>query len=66
MVLVQYVYTVAFQRNQSGYASAVAVGIYVVIVLLSVLQWQAMRLQERAMNALLAKRLDVVGMLCRC
>lgn len=46
MVLVQYVYTVAFQRNQSGYASAVAVGIYVVILLLSVLQWQAMRLRS--------------------
>lgn len=46
MVLVQYVYTVAFQRNQSGYASAVAVGIYAVIMVLSVLQWQAARMRS--------------------
>ena len=32
MVLVQYVYTVAFQRNQAGYGSAVAVGLYVVVM----------------------------------
>jgi multiple sugar transport system permease protein len=46
MVLVQYVYTVAFQRNQAGYASAVAVGLYVVVMTLSVLQWQATRLRR--------------------
>jgi multiple sugar transport system permease protein len=46
MVLVQYVYTVAFQRNQAGYASAVAVGLYVVVMALSVLQWQATRLRS--------------------
>jgi len=46
MVLVQYVYTVAFQRNQAGYGSAVAVGLYVVVMVLSVLQWQATRLRS--------------------
>ncbi|MEO6013234.1 MAG: sugar ABC transporter permease [Devosia sp.] len=46
MVLVQYVYTVAFQRNQSGYASTVAVGLYVVVIALSVLQWQAARMRR--------------------
>lgn len=46
MVLVQYVYTVAFQRNQAGYGSAVAVGLYVVALALLVLQWQATRLRN--------------------
>jgi multiple sugar transport system permease protein len=47
MVLVQYVYTVAFQRNQAGYGSAVAVGLYVVVMALSVLLLQATRMRER-------------------
>lgn len=46
MVLVQYVYVVAFQRNQAGYASAVAVGLYAVVLILSVLQWQATRMRS--------------------
>ncbi|MEO7223350.1 MAG: sugar ABC transporter permease [Devosia sp.] len=46
MVLVQYVYVVAFQRNQAGYGSAVAVGLYLVVLVLSVLQWQATRLRS--------------------
>ena len=46
MVLVQYVYTVAFQRNQAGYGSAVAVGLYVVALVLLALQWQATRLKR--------------------
>lgn len=45
MVLVQYVYVVAFQRNQAGYGSAVAVGLYAVVLVLSVLQWQASRMR---------------------
>jgi len=45
MVLVQYVYTVAFQQNQAGYGSAVAVGLYGVVLVLSVLQLQATRLK---------------------
>lgn len=46
MVLVQYVYIVAFQRNQAGYGSAVAVGLYAVVLVLSVLQWQAARMRN--------------------
>lgn len=46
MVLVQYVYVVAFQRNQAGYGSAVAVGLYAVVLVLSVLQWQASRMRS--------------------
>jgi multiple sugar transport system permease protein len=46
MVLVQYVYVVAFQRNQAGYGSAVAVGLYAVVLVLSVLQWQATRMRS--------------------
>jgi multiple sugar transport system permease protein len=46
MVLVQYVYTIAFQRNQAGYGSAVAVGLYAVVLVLSVLQWQATRMRN--------------------
>jgi multiple sugar transport system permease protein len=46
MVLVQYVYTVAFQRNQAGYGSAVAVGLYIIVLVLLVLQWQAARLRS--------------------
>lgn len=43
MVLVQYIYTVAFQRNQGGYASAVAVGLFVIVVVVAVLQFQLLR-----------------------
>ena len=45
MVLVQYIYTVAFQRNQAGYASAVAVGLFVAVLAVSVLQFQLLRLR---------------------
>ena len=46
MVLVQYIYTVAFQRNQGGYASTVAVGLFVVVVVVAVLQYQLLRLRS--------------------
>ena len=45
MVLVQYIYTAAFQRNQAGYASAIAVGLFVLVLAVSVLQYQLMRLR---------------------
>jgi multiple sugar transport system permease protein len=45
MVLVQYIYTIAFQRNQGGYGSAVAVGLFVIVLALSALQIQATRLR---------------------
>lgn len=45
MVLVQYVYTVAFQRNQAGYASTIAVGLFVLVLAVSILQYQLLRLR---------------------
>ena len=47
MVLVQYVYTVAFQRNQGGYAATVAVTLFVVVLVVSVLQFQLLRLRRQ-------------------
>lgn len=45
MVLVQYIYTVAFTRNQGGYGSTIAVGLFVVVLGLSALQVQLVRLR---------------------
>lgn len=45
MVLVQYIYTVAFQRNQAGYASTIAVGLFVLVLTVSILQYQLLRLR---------------------
>jgi len=46
MVLVQYIYTVAFQRNQAGYASTAAVGMFLVVVVIAVLQYQMLRVRS--------------------
>ncbi len=43
MVLVQYIYDQAFQRNNGGYAATVAVALFVIVVVFSVLQFQALR-----------------------
>ena len=43
MVLVQYIYTLAFQRNQGGYAATVAVALFVIVAAVSVLQFQLLR-----------------------
>lgn len=45
MVLVQYIYTVAFQRNQAGYASTVAVALFVIVAIVSVFQFQLLRVR---------------------
>lgn len=45
MVLVQYVYTLAFERNQGGYAATVAVAVFVIVAALAVLQFQFTRLR---------------------
>lgn len=42
-VLVQYIYKQAFQLNKGGYAATVAVALFAVIVVLSVLQYQVLR-----------------------
>ena len=43
MVLVQYIYSQAFQKNQGGYAAAIAVALFVIVIIFSVLQFQLLR-----------------------
>ena len=43
MVLVQYIYTQAFVHNKGGYGATVALALFVIIVVFSVLQFQALR-----------------------
>ena len=43
MVLVQLIYRDAFQKNQGGYAASIALALFVLIVVLSVLQYQVLR-----------------------
>lgn len=45
MVLVQYIYTLAFQRNAGGYAAAVAVAFLIIVGAVSVLLFQARRVR---------------------
>ena len=47
MVLVYYVFQRAFQQNQGGRAAAAAVTLFVLVVVVSVLQFQLLRLAER-------------------
>jgi multiple sugar transport system permease protein len=47
MVLVYYIFNKAFQQNQGGRAAAVAVTLFVLIVVVSVLQFQLLRLAGR-------------------
>ena len=42
-VLVQYLYMMAFQQNKSGYGSAIALGLFVIVMVISVLQYQLLR-----------------------
>ena len=43
LVLVQYIYTVAFTQNQSGYGSTIALALFVLVMIISVLQYQTLR-----------------------
>jgi multiple sugar transport system permease protein len=47
MVLVYYVFQRAFQQNQGGRAAAVAVTLFVLVIVVSVLQFQLLRFAER-------------------
>ena len=47
IVLVYYIFNKAFQQNQGGRAAAVAVTLFVLIVVVSVLQFQLLRLAGR-------------------
>lgn len=43
MVLVQYIYEQAFVHNKGGYGATIAVALFVIVVIVSVLQYQALR-----------------------
>jgi multiple sugar transport system permease protein len=43
MPLVQYLYAVAFQQNQSGYGATIALALFVFVSFISVLQFQLLR-----------------------
>jgi multiple sugar transport system permease protein len=43
MLLVQYIYTIAFEQNDSGYGSTVALAQFVLVSVISVLQFQFLR-----------------------
>ena len=43
MVLVQYIYEQAFQKNSGGYAATIAVALFVIVVGFSLLQFQLLR-----------------------
>lgn len=43
MVLVQYVYTQAFVNNKGGYAATVALALFLIIIVVSILQYQLLR-----------------------
>jgi multiple sugar transport system permease protein len=46
MVLVQYIYEHAFQKNSSGYAATIAVALFFIVIVFSVLQYQVLRVRE--------------------
>jgi multiple sugar transport system permease protein len=43
LVMVQFIYRQAFQRNQGGYAASIALVFFVIVLVLSVLQYQGLR-----------------------
>ena len=45
MVLVQYIYEQAFQKSAGGYASTIAVALFVIVVAFSILQFQVLRIR---------------------
>jgi multiple sugar transport system permease protein len=47
MVLVYYIFQRAFQQNQGGRAAAVAVTLFILVIVVSVLQFQLLRYAER-------------------
>jgi multiple sugar transport system permease protein len=48
MVLVQYIYEQAFVHNKGGYGATVAVALFVIVIIASVLQFQALRARSAA------------------
>ena len=48
MVLVQYIYEQAFVHNKGGYGATIAVALFVIVIIASVLQFQALRARSAA------------------
>jgi multiple sugar transport system permease protein len=47
LVLVQYIYSLGFQKDQGGYAATVAVALFIIVIAASVLQFQLLRARGR-------------------
>ena len=47
LVLVQYIYSLGFQKDRGGYAATVAVALFVIVMALSVLQFTVLRARGR-------------------
>jgi multiple sugar transport system permease protein len=45
-VLVQYIYQMAFTEGQMGYASAIGVVLYLLLLVFTVFQWRVTRQSE--------------------
>ena len=45
-VLVQYIYQMAFTEGQMGYASAIGVVLYLLLLVFTVVQWRVTRQSE--------------------
>jgi multiple sugar transport system permease protein len=45
MVLVQYIYEQAFQKNAGGYGATIAVALFVIVLTFSILQFQLLRIR---------------------
>jgi multiple sugar transport system permease protein len=45
MVMVQYIYEQAFQKNAGGYSATIAVALFFIVVVFSVLQYQLLRMR---------------------
>lgn len=45
MVLVQYIYEQAFQKNNGGYSATIAVALFVIVLVFSILQFQILRIR---------------------
>ena len=47
LVVLQLVYKQGFQLNRGGYASAIAMVLFVIIIIASVLQYQVLKSKDR-------------------
>ena len=45
MVLVQYIFEQAFQKNNGGYSATLAVALFVIVLVFSLLQFQIQRIR---------------------